>query len=92
MSFSVLYVFYSGVTGQINTFTWVAIILVFVEGVALSLNRWTCPLHKISSRISPEGEKVHDMFIPKWVLFKYYKVIFALIYLVGLFLVAKVLV
>jgi hypothetical protein len=89
MSAAVLYVFYSGVTDQINMFTWVAIILVSVEGFALLLNRWTCPLHKVSSRIAPEGEAVHDLFIPKWVLFKYYKAIFALIYFVGLFLVIR---
>jgi hypothetical protein len=81
MTFSVLYILYSGVT---RTYNWVLIFsisTVTLESLALLLNRWRCPLTDLAMKYgaTEEQARVTSLFCPKWFVpyvFKVYGVLF----------------
>jgi len=86
MSFSVAYVFYCGVSGRINIFTWLSIALITGEGIALLLGKGDCPLHLYAQKIS--GKTIlNDTYLPDWIFFKGYKVIMFVIFFIGFILI-----
>ena len=82
----IFYVVYSGVIDNINTYTWVAIALVILEGIVLLIFRMSCPLTLIARKYSDSKKDNFDIFLPNW-LAKYNKVIFTTIFLIGLVIV-----
>src|SRR5262245_6856823 len=66
LSACVLYALFSGLAGRVPGWTWVAVALVCVEGVALVSFGGVCPLTILAERLgSPRGSVV-DIFLPKW--------------------------
>lgn len=82
----IFYVVYSGITGAINTYTWLGIVLVIGEGIVLLLFRMFCPLTVLARKYSDSQKDNFDIFLPNW-LAKHNKLIFTTIFLIGLVLV-----
>ncbi|MBF2088786.1 MAG: hypothetical protein IGR80_12340 [Synechococcales cyanobacterium K44_A2020_017] len=66
LSLCVLYALFSGISGQITRWTWVAVGLVLLESVVLMAAGWTCPLTLLAERLGAERGSVADIFLPKW--------------------------
>jgi hypothetical protein len=82
----IFYVVYSGITGIINTYTWLGIAFVIGEGVVLLLFKMFCPLTVLARKYSDSQKDNFDIFLPNW-LAKHNKLIFTTIFLIGLVLV-----
>ena len=82
----IFYILYSGITNNINTFTWVAIGLIIGEGLVLIIFKMFCPLTLLARKFSDSQKDNFDIFLPNW-LAKHNKLIFTTIYLIGLILV-----
>jgi hypothetical protein len=66
LSLCVLYSLLSGISGNITSWTWIAVGLVLIESVILMVSGWTCPLTLLAERLGTEGGSVADIFLPKW--------------------------
>ncbi len=82
----IAYVVYSGVTGNINTFTWISIAAIFGEGLILLIFGMFCPLTIMARKYSDSPEANFDIYLPVW-LAKHNKLIFTSIFVAGLALV-----
>jgi len=82
----IFYILYSGITNNINTFTWIGIGLIIGEAFVLLLFKMFCPLTVLARRYSDSQKDNFDIFLPNW-LAKHNKLIFTSIFLVGLILV-----
>lgn len=82
----IFYVLYSGITNTVNTFTWVAIGMVILEGLVLLIFKMFCPLTILARNYSDSEKDNFDIFLPNW-LAKYNKVIFTTLFIIGLLLV-----
>ncbi|NND31314.1 MAG: hypothetical protein HKN76_01900 [Saprospiraceae bacterium] len=82
----IFHILYSGLTGKINTSTWLAIALIFGEGIILLIFKMFCPLTIIARKYSDSEKDNFDIFLPNW-LAKYNKLIFTSIFIVALILV-----
>jgi hypothetical protein len=71
---------------KINLFTWLASILIILEGILLLINKWRCPFTDIAGKYSDKQIVGFDIFLPKW-LAKNNKIIFTILYVVGTLLV-----
>ena len=80
------YILYSGITNKINTFTWIGISLIIIEGFVLLLFKMFCPLTVLARRYSDSRKANFDIFLPNW-LAKHNKIIFTSIFLLGVILV-----
>lgn len=80
------YVLFSGITGNINTYTWVGIALVIGEGLVLLIFKMFCPLTLLARKYSDSTKDNFDIFLPNW-LAKNNKLIFTTIFLIGFVLV-----
>ncbi|ALM07574.1 hypothetical protein SB49_06990 [Sediminicola sp. YIK13] len=77
------YILYTGITNTINSFTWIAIGLVFGEGVVLLIFKMFCPLTILARKYSDSEKDNFDIFLPNW-LAKYNKIIFTTLFVIGL--------
>jgi hypothetical protein len=66
LSLCVAYTLFSGVAGHITSWTWVAALLIAVEGVVLAWSGGTCPLTSLAERAGAVRGSVADLFLPKW--------------------------
>lgn len=66
LSICVLFSLFSGISGHITTWTWVAVCLVLLESVVLIVSGWTCPLTLLAEHLGTERGSVADIFLPKW--------------------------
>lgn len=66
LSACVLYALYSGITGRITMWTWIAVGLLLLEGVVLAASGWTCPLTRLAERYGATRGSVSDIFLPEW--------------------------
>ena len=66
LSACVLYALFSGITGVITMWTWIAVGLLLFESVALAASGWTCPLTILAERRGAMRGSVADIFLPKW--------------------------
>jgi hypothetical protein len=62
----VVYALFSGLADRITIWTWLAVGLIVMEGVALMLAGWTCPLTLLAERQRAARGSVADIFLPKW--------------------------
>lgn len=84
--FVIFYILYSGISNQINTYTWIAIGLIVAEGLVLFLFKMFCPLTLLARKYSDSDKDNFDIFIPNW-LARYNKIIFTTIYLMSVIIV-----
>ncbi len=74
-----LYILYAGVTGTFNLVLLIAIIAIFIEGIALILNKWRCPMTTLAEKYGAEKGSVVDLFLPAIMArtsFKWFTVLF----------------
>jgi hypothetical protein len=83
---AIFYILYSVITNKITITTWIAIVLIVVEGAVLVLFKMFCPLTLIARKYSDSEKDNFDIFLPNW-LARHNKIIFTTIYLVGVIIV-----
>lgn len=66
MTVCILYVLYSGVVDRIGWLTLFCILVVFVEGAAVAINRGRCPLTTMAEDMGAEDGSVTGIFLPRW--------------------------
>lgn len=66
LSACVLYAVYSGITGRITAWTWIAVVVLLVESIVLAASGWTCPLTRLAERRGAIRGPVSDILLPKW--------------------------
>jgi hypothetical protein len=66
LSACVLYSLFSGIAGELTTWTWIAVGLVLLESIVLAASGWTCPLTILTERLGAARGSVADIFLPKW--------------------------
>lgn len=66
LSGCVAYALYSGLLNRITLMTWVAVGLLFAEGIVLAACGWTCPLTLLAERQGAAQGSVADIFLPAW--------------------------
>jgi len=84
--FVISFILYSGITNQVNTFTWIGIGLIIGEGFVLLVFKMYCPLTVLARKYSDSQKDNFDIFLPNC-LAKHNKLIFTSIFIVGLVLV-----
>lgn len=82
----IFYIFYSGISNNVNIYTWIGIGLVFSEGLVLLVFKMFCPLTLIARKYSDSKKENFDIYLPNW-LAKYNKLIFTTIFIIGLIIV-----
>ena len=82
----IFYVLYSGVSDNVNSYTWIGIGLVLGEGIVLLIFNKFCPLTLVARKYSNSQKDNFDIFLPNW-LAKYNKLIFTTIFIFALLLV-----
>ena len=87
MSSCLIYILYCGVTKTYNWIVFAAIMAIFIEGLALLLNHWQCPLTSLARKYGDEKGSVTDMFCPKWFVPHVFKVS-TVLFVIGLVLLS----
>jgi hypothetical protein len=59
-------VVFSALSGWVNTITWVAFGLVWLEAAIFFGNGWRCPLTAYAERLGARNGSVADIFLPLW--------------------------
>lgn len=86
MASCVLFVLSAGIIGFVNQYVYVAITIIFIEGLTLLIFKWRCPLTIVAEKYTQNREDNFDIFLPKF-LARYNKIIFTTLFLVGFFLI-----
>jgi len=84
---AILYVLYAGIFNRVNVLVWISIGLVFIECIVLLICKWKCPFTLIGQKYTDNHRVGFDIFLPTW-LAKNNKIIFGVLFIVGLALVA----
>ena len=66
LSGCVLLVLYSGVFDWVTSWTWVSVMMIVLEGIALLSCGGKCPLTVLAERQGAIQPGVADIFLPKW--------------------------
>ena len=64
---STIYVFFSSLSDQITTLTWIAFAIALIEMLVLLLNDWRCPLTDLAEQSGAQTGSVADLFLPQWI-------------------------
>jgi len=83
---AIMYVCYAGAFNKVNKLVWYCIGAVLLECIVLLINKWKCPLTSIAGKYTNNRSNNFDIFLPEW-LAKYNKILFSIIFIVGLSLV-----
>jgi hypothetical protein len=67
MSAAILFLLYCGLTGQISRWTGYAFALVMVEVLIYVGNGFLCPLKVWADNLTPEGQPMTDIYLPRWI-------------------------
>jgi len=65
MTGCLIYILYAGIRATFHWFLVVAILSILIEGVALMLNKWRCPLTTHAEKWGAEKSSVADIFMPR---------------------------
>ena len=84
----IFYILYSGISGDIDTWTWVAIALIVGEGITLMLFKMYCPLTLMARKYSDATKDNFDIYLPEW-LATYNKQIYTVLFVIFLFILNK---
>jgi len=61
-----LYILYCAITRRYDWTLFLALVAMFIEGLALLLNRWRCPLTTLAEKYGAANGAVTDIFLPVW--------------------------
>lgn len=78
-------IYYSALVQHISILTWLAIISVLAEGIVLLCNGWSCPLTRLGAMYTTDRTVGFDIYLPTW-LARHNKIIFTIVYLIGVIL------
>ncbi len=67
MSAAILFLLYCGLTGNITRWTALAFALVMVEVFVYVGNGLRCPLKIIADGLTPAGQPMSDIYLPRWI-------------------------
>jgi predicted cobalt transporter CbtA len=81
----IAFVLWSGITGHIAVYSWLAVAVVCGEGLVLLAFRGSCPLTIWARKYSDSTKHNFDIFLPEW-LARYNKQIFTTVFVFGLVL------
>jgi hypothetical protein len=81
----IAYVVYSGVSGDVTVYSWLAVAAVITEGLVLWMFKGKCPLTVWARNYSDSQKDNFDIYLPEW-LARYNKLIFTAVFGVGLVL------
>lgn len=87
MASCVLFILISGILGFINQYVYVAIAVIFIEGLTLLIFKWRCPLTIVAQNYTQDRKENFDIFLPR-LLAKHNKTIFTTLFIVGLILIS----
>lgn len=73
------YILYCAAARRYDWTLLVALIAIFIEGLALLLNRWRCPLTSLAEKYGAANGAVTDIFLPDWLTRHTFKVSTALL-------------
>ena len=79
----IIYILHCGITNDVNIYTWIAIGLVIGEGLILLIFKSSCPLTLIARKYSDSQKDNFDIFLPEWIA-RHNKIIFSVIFVIGL--------
>jgi hypothetical protein len=79
------FVCWSGITSVISFYSWLAVAAVAAEGIVLMIFKGKCPLTLLARKYSGSSKENFDIFLPNW-LAKYNKLIFGILFSIGLML------
>ena len=82
----IFYILYSGIFDKINSYTWISIIIILIEGIILFINKWNCPLTILGKKFTGETHIGFDIYLPKCIA-RNNKIIFTTLYLIGLVII-----
>ena len=60
------YILYCAAARRYDWTLLIALTAIFIEGLALLLNRWRCPLTTLAERHGAADGAVTDIFLPEW--------------------------
>ena len=83
---AILFVLFSGIANNLSIYTWIASGAVVVEGLILAAFESHCPLTLLARKYSTSTKDNFDIFLPEW-LARHNKLIFSVLYVIGLVLV-----
>ena len=86
MALGSFYILYAGITNTFNIILYISLILLIVETLVLLFNKWTCPLTPLAKKYTKDRKDNFDIYLPNW-LAKYNKIIFGVIFIIGITLV-----
>jgi hypothetical protein len=70
----IFYLYYAAIAYKIDTWVWIGIGLILLEGLVLLLFKRFCPITVIARRYSDSIKDNFDIFLPSW-LARYNKLI-----------------
>jgi len=83
---AIMYVCYAGALNKVNRFVWYCVGAILLEFIVLLLNKWKCPLTSLARKYSNNHSINFDIFLPEC-LAKYNKILFSIIFFVGISLI-----
>ena len=83
---AIFFVLFSGIANKLTIYTWIASGAVVLEGLILLAFKSHCPLTLLARKYSSSTKDNFDIFLPEW-LARYNKLIFSVLYAIGLALV-----
>ena len=86
MSAGVFFILYCGIAGIKNRVLLISIVLILIEGLALFLNKFECPLTTLAKKYDDQHERYSDIFLPRWFT-PFVVPVFTALFLIGLILV-----
>ena len=88
VSLCMAYILYCGLAKKQNKLLIIAVLIPIIEGIALFLNNWECPLADLARKYGDPQGHVAGIFFPEWFLphlFEFY----TLLFIIGIILVIK---
>lgn len=86
MAVCVLFILYCGIVGIRNRVLFFSIVLIIIEGIALSLNKFKCPLTSLALKYGEQYDRFSDIFLPRQ-LAALIMPVFTTLFAIGLILV-----
>ena len=74
-----VYILYCAIAGRYDWTLLAALIAIFIEGLALLLNRGRCPLTSLAEKYGAANGAVTDIFLPDWMTRHTFKVSMVLV-------------
>ena len=82
----IFYLLYAAITNRINTWVWIGVGLVLLEGLVLLTFKWTCPLTVMARNYSDSTNDNFDIFLPNW-LARHTKLIYTSLFTIALLMI-----